>query len=90
MKGNKPKQIIGFIIGDFSLNNIIEEKNKFKGFINVSECGLSDIYFDLVSCEKAIEDNLGKEYIDIFYDKLGIEKDEHKSDYYKIIISLLK
>ena len=29
-----------------------------------------------------------KEYIDVFYEKLGIEKDEFKSDYYKILLSL--
>ena len=30
----------------------------------------------------------GKEYIDVFYEKLGIEKDEFKSDYYRILLSL--
>ena len=90
LKGNKPKQLIGFTIGNLELSNIIEENNHFKGIINVSESGLSDIYFDLVSCEKSIEETLGKEYIDMFYDKIGIERDEYKSDYYKILIDLLK
>ena len=35
-------------------------------------------------------DTDGKEYIDMFYDKIGIERDEYKSDYYKILIDLLK
>ena len=29
-----------------------------------------------------------KEYIDKFYEELGIEKDEFKSDYYRILMSL--
>lgn len=88
LKGNKPKQIIGFTIGNIDFKNIIYENNDFKGIINVSESGLSDIYYDLVYCEKSIEENLGKEYVQLFYDNIGIEKDDIKSEYYKIIIEL--
>ncbi len=88
LKGNKPKQIIGFTHGDMSLPNIFADNNKFSGLLDVDECGISDIYFDLVICEISIERNYGKEYIDVFYDELGIEKDEFKSDYYRVLMSL--
>ena len=90
LKGNKPKQIIGFTIGNLSLYNIVSLDNKFLGFINVSDCGISDIYYDLVSCELSIKEYYGEEYINTFYDQLGIEKDEFKSEYYKILIELKK
>ena len=88
LKGNKPKQIIGFTHGDMSLPNIFALDGHFSGLIDVGNAGLSDIYFDLVICEMSIERNYGKEYIDTFYEKLGIEKDEFKSDYYRILMSL--
>ena len=88
LKGNKPKQIIGFIHGDMSLPNIFAVNDHFSGLIDVGWCGIGDIYFDLVVCEMSIERNYGKEYIQMFYDKLGIEKDEFKSDYYRILLSL--
>ncbi len=88
LKGNKPKQIIGFTHGDMSLPNILATCGHFSGLIDVGSCGLSDIYFDLVICEMSIERNYGKEYIDIFYEKLGIEKDEFKSKYYRVLMSL--
>lgn len=88
LKGNKPKQIIGFTHGDMSLPNIFAENNHFSGLLDVSECGISDIYFDLVICEISIEKNYGIEYIDTFYNELGIEKDEQKSEYYRILMSL--
>lgn len=88
LKGNKPKQIIGFTHGDMSLPNIFAQNNHFSGLIDVGNAGLSDIYFDLVICEMSIERNYGKEYIDIFYEKLGIEKDEFKSKYYRVLMSL--
>ena len=88
LKGNKPKQIIGFTHGDMSLPNIFALNGHFSGLIDVGNAGLCDIYFDLVICEMSIERNYGKEYINVFYDKLGIEKDEFKSDYYRILMSL--
>ena len=86
--GNKPKQIIGFIHGDMSLPNIYSFNGHFSGLLDVGNAGIGDIYFDLVVCEMSIERNYGKEYVDIFYDKLGIEKDEFKSDYYRVLLSL--
>ncbi len=88
LKGNKPKQIIGFTHGKLLLENIFSLNNKFNGFIDIGECGISDINYDLVSCEYSIEKYYGNEYVQLFYDKIGIEKDEFISDYYKIIISL--
>ncbi len=88
IKGNKPKQIIGFTHGDMSLPNIFANNGHFSGLIDVGNAGISDIYFDLVICEMSIERNYGKEYIQTFYDKLGIEKDDYKSDYYRILMSL--
>ena len=88
LKGNKPKQIIGFTHGDMSLPNIYALDHHFNGLIDVGNAGISDIYYDLVVCEMSIERNYGKEYVDVFYDKIGIEKDEFKSDYYRILLSL--
>ncbi|MBQ6284847.1 MAG: ATP-binding cassette domain-containing protein [Bacilli bacterium] len=88
LKGNKPKQIMGFIHGDMSLPNILALNNEFAGLLDIGSCGIGDIYFDLVICEMSIERNYGKEYIDVFYDKLGIEKDIFKSEYYRILMSL--
>ena len=88
IKGNKPKQIIGFTHGDMSLPNIFALNGHFSGLIDVGNAGIGDIYFDLVICEISIARNYGEEYIDVFYDKIGIEKDEFKSDYYRILLSL--
>lgn len=88
LKGNMPKQIIGFTHGDMSLPNIYACNGHFSGLLDTEDAGLSDIYYDLVVCEISIERNYGKEYVDVFYEKLGIEKDEFKSDYYRILLSL--
>ena len=89
LKGNKPKQIIGFTHGNMILENIISDKEKYIGLINIKNAGLSDIYYDLVTCEESIEKYYGQKYIELFYTKLGIEKDASKSEYYKILNNLL-
>lgn len=89
IKGNKPKQIIGLTHGKLTLNNIITIDNKFSGLIDVGFSGLCDIYYDLVMCEMSIEKYYGINYVDVFYDKIGIERDEFKSDYYRLLISLV-
>jgi kanamycin kinase/aminoglycoside 3'-phosphotransferase-2 len=88
LKGNKPKQIIGFTHGDMSLSNILACNNHFSGLTDVGHCGISDIYYDLVICEISIEKYYGSKYISVFYDKLGIERDEIKSNYYRVLIAL--
>ena len=85
LKGNKPKSVIGFTHGDMSLPNIFGKNGHFSGLIDVDECGIGDIYYDIVICEISIERDYGKEYVDIFYNELGIEKDNFKSDYYRIM-----
>ena len=88
LKGNMPKQIIGFTHGDMSLPNIYACNGHFSGLLDTEDAGLSDIYYDLVVCEMSIERNYGEEYVEVYYEKLGIEKDEFKSDYYGILLSL--
>lgn len=88
LKGNKPKQIIGFTHGNMSLSNIYADNGHFSGVLDTEDVGIGDIYFDLVICEISIEKNYGKVYIDVFYNELGIEKDDFKSEYYRILMSL--
>lgn len=88
LKGNKPKQIIGFTHGNISLSNIYYSDSGIY-FNSLESSGLSDIYYDLVSAEVSIEEIYGIEYIDMFYDMIGIERDTFKSEYYRLLIDLI-
>ena len=85
LKGNKQKSVIGFTLGNMSLDNIYAFNNSFSGISDVSECGISDIYYDLVSIDSSIEKYYGVKYVGMFYNELGIEKEEAKSKYYKLL-----
>ncbi len=90
LKGNKPKALIGFVHGNLCLSNIFEKSGHFNGLSDVSECGVGDIFYDIVTCELSIEKYYGKKYVNDFYEGIGVDKDGFKSDYYRIIRYVLK
>ena len=77
-----------FSHGDTSLPNIFALNNKFSGFIDVGECGIADIWFDLAICEKSIKRNYGEEYVSKFYEELNIVPDREKIEYYLLMMEL--
>ncbi len=72
---NQPKAQLCFSHGDTSLPNIFGVGNKLTGFIDVSDCGVSDIWFDIAVTAKSIKRNYGDIALQPFYDfikgKLG-------------------
>lgn len=88
LKENKFEAKKCFSHGDPSLPNIFGTEDKFEGLIDVGECGVSDIWFDLAICEKSIKRNYGKEYINKFYEELNIIPDRGKIEYYQLLMEL--
>lgn len=87
LRGNKPKALIGFIHGKLTLENIFAFQNKFSAFIDVSESGIGDLYYDFVSLELSIKEHYGSEYVDLFYESIGIDRDIFRSEYYSILLN---
>jgi len=72
---NRPQEHLCFSHGDTSLPNIFGTGNNLTGFIDVSDCGVSDIWFDIAVTAKSIKRNYGDTALQPFYDfikeKLG-------------------
>ena len=72
---NKPNEQLCFSHGDTSLPNIFGTGHNLNGFIDVSDCGISDIWFDIAVTAKSIKRNYGDVALQPFYDfikeKLG-------------------
>ena len=89
LEENKPKEELMFSFGDISLPNVIANKERLIGFIDLGECGIADKWLDLAICEKSIIRNYGIEYVDMFYEALGIEREADKVEYYLFMLELL-
>lgn len=75
-----------FIHGDYCLPNIILDKGKVSGFIDMGRAGVADRYQDLALALRSISANFGREHIPLFLKKYGlIEIDERKIDYYQLM-----
>lgn len=71
--------------GDFVLSNIIVNESYITGSIDVINIGMRDRYIDIASMVKSIEETLGTEYVDYFYEGYRIlgDVDSEKLDYFK-------
>ena len=72
---NQPQEHLCFSHGDTSLPNIFGTGHNLNGFIDVSDCGISDIWFDIAVTAKSIKRNFGDVALQPFYnfikEKLG-------------------
>jgi len=75
-----------FTHGDFCLPNIIIDKGKVSGFIDLGRAGVSDRYQDLALIIRSITSNFGKKCIPFFLKEYGVkELDESKIFYYQLM-----
>lgn len=86
---NKPKEELSFSYGDISMPNVFAKDNHLSGLIDVGECGIKDKYVDITVATKTIIRNYGIEYLEEFYNHLGIIPDKNKIEYYTLLIELL-
>lgn len=85
---SKPDEILSFIHGDFAAPNVLILNDKLS-YLDLADCGIGDKWYDIAVCEKSIIRNFGKEYIDLFYKKLEVQRDEKKIEYYLLLQHLM-
>lgn len=83
--------------GDFCLPNVFLENGHIKGFIDLDKMGVGDKWNDIALCYRSLKHNFdgtygGKVYEDfqpdMLFEKLGIEPDWEKINYYLLLDEL--
>ncbi|MBQ8623450.1 MAG: aminoglycoside 3'-phosphotransferase [Oscillospiraceae bacterium] len=94
---NKPEYKPVLSHGDFCLPNIFSANGKISGYIDLGDMGVGDKWRDIALCYRSLKHNMdgtfgGKVYEgfnpDLLFEKLGIEKNEKKLDYYIMLDEL--
>lgn len=94
---NKPKEDLVLSHGDFTLPNVLFEKDELKGFIDLGRMGVADRWQDIALCYRSLLHNYngkygGKKYEgynpDMLFEKLGIEPEREKIRYYILLDEL--
>lgn len=87
---NRPSEQLCFSHGDTSLPNIFGKGNKLTGFIDVSDCGIADIWYDIAVTAKSIKRNYNAEAVKLFYDAIQNKIGKIKHDIIEYYITLVE
>ena len=90
LEDNKPKEIeLSFTHGDYCLPNILSNRDKVNGFIDLGRGGTADIYQDIALCIRSFKHNFKTDdYTDLFFKYLEMEPNWQKVDYYILLDEL--
>lgn len=77
------------IEGDMGDSNIFVKDGKVSGFIDLGRSGRADKWYDIAFCVRSIREDIGEEqYVELFFDLLGIKPDWEKIKYYILLDEL--
>ncbi len=97
LESNRPTFEPVFSHGDFCLPNIFLKNGQIEGFIDLGNAGIGDKWNDIALCYRSLRHNFdgtygGKVYEDfnpdMLFEKLGIEPDWEKINYYILLDEL--
>jgi len=97
LENNRPALEPVLSHGDYCLPNIFLENGQIKGFIDLGKAGIADKWQDIALCYRSLKHNFdgtygGKVYPDfnpdMLFEKLGVEPDWDKLNYYILLDEL--
>ncbi|MGE8547189.1 MAG: APH(3') family aminoglycoside O-phosphotransferase [Alcaligenes sp.] len=71
--------------GDACLPNLMLEGKWFTGFIDCGRLGVADRFQDLALTARSIEHNFGPQWVDVFFQEYGLEADEGRMEFYRLL-----
>jgi kanamycin kinase len=74
--------------GDYCFPNILIEDGRATGYLDLGEMGLADRWWDLAVATWSCDWNVGPGYQDLFLESYGIERDEERIAYYRLLYDL--
>jgi kanamycin kinase len=75
--------------GDYCLPNVLVEEGRAVGFVDLGELGVADRWWDVAVGAWSCTWNLGPGFEDLFYRTYGIEPDERKIAFYRLLYDLV-
>lgn len=75
--------------GDYCLPNVLVDRGRVTGFVDLGELGVADRWWDLAVATWSVSWNLGEGYEDRFLAAYGIERDSARIAYYRLLYDLV-
>jgi kanamycin kinase len=75
--------------GDYCLPNVLlDDDGRVSGFLDLGELGVADRWWDLAVGSWSVTWNLGSGWEKVFFDAYGIEPDERRITFYRLLYDL--
>jgi len=74
--------------GDYCFPNILVQDGRATGYLDLGEMGLADRWWDLAVATWSCDWNVGPGYQDLFLEAYGIQRDEERIAYYRLMYDL--
>lgn len=75
--------------GDYCLPNVIIRDWAATGFVDLGELGTADRWWDLAVATWSVTWNLGPGFEDLFLSSYGVERDEERMQFYRLLYDLV-
>ena len=89
LQTNQPAEDVVLTHGDFCLNNVFAKGNDLGGFIDIGKMGPADRWQDIAILLRDLKGYLADDFEpEMLLNELGIEMDEEKENYYRLLDEL--
>lgn len=75
--------------GDYCLPNVLVSNGEVVGFVDLGELGVADRWWDLAVATWSLTWNLGPGYEDQFLGEYGVERDDDRMAFYRLLYDLV-
>jgi kanamycin kinase len=75
--------------GDYCVPNILFHDYALAGFVDLGELGIADRWWDIAVASWSVTWNFGPGYEQIFFDAYGVEVDEPRCRYYRLLYDVV-
>jgi aminoglycoside phosphotransferase len=75
-----------FTHGDYCFDNIIYDKERLSGLIDIGNGGVADRYQDIALAVRSIQENFSNKLVTLFFKEYGLDKiDKNKMEFYTLL-----
>lgn len=75
--------------GDYCLPNVLIDSGAVSGYVDLGELAVADLWWDLAVATWSVTWNLGPGYENLFLEEYGVERDDDRVEFYRLLYDVV-